>query len=556
MQQGSLRGPANRMETKTDRAPITGQAARLGRHGLCLALLALAACSGGPAGGPGESSSAPNSLTALAGDGEVTLSWHSVAGASSYTVYWAAAPGVTVASGHEVTGARSPTTHSGLTNGQTYSYLVTATVNGTESPGSSVAQSTPQVGASPYLPTWSNVAPAETLTFEHDGGLTDTQNGAALKAAITGLTPGQRLEIGTGTYSINSLTSINLIGTPSAPIWIAAKPAETPIITRPDAGQNALNVGSSGPARYLALQGLEITGGSAGVRLYDCQQVWIDRCHIHHTGDAGLTANTRDTANLHITRNEIDHTAGTGEGMYLGANNSVYVMRDSVIAQNHVHDCGGSQGDGIEIKQGSFGNWIVDNLVHDTNYPCILLYGTDGNAFNTVERNVCYNSNDNVIQVQGEALVRNNLIMNGGVGFGSHDHQGNVRDLTFVHNTVINSGRAVNLSDWSGRSGMTFANNAVYSQNSQSVRFANGSTGVEFVGNVVFGAVIGPASGFVLGAGLSDFANITWNATARDATPDASAALIAAGDIIWEVSNDLSGATRVLPLDSGCLDRP
>jgi len=523
---------------------------------LCLGLTVLGACSGGPGPGSESGSNAPAILTALAGDGEITLSWTSVPGASSYNVYWAAAPGVTVATGNRVTGALSPTTHSGLTNGQTYSYLVTATVAGSESAPSPVAQTTPQIGASPYLPPWSNTLPSETITFEYDGGLTDVQNGAALKSVIYGLTPGQRLEIGTGTYSINSLTSINLVGTASAPIWIAAKPAETPVITRPNAGQNVLNVGSSGPARYLALQGLEITGGSAGLRLYDCEQVWIDRCHIHHIGEAALTANTRDTANLYITRNEIHDTAGTGEGMYLGANNSVYVMRDSIIAQNHVYDCGGSQGDGIEIKQGSFGNWVVENLVHDCNYPCILLYGTDGNPFNTVERNTCYNSNDNVIQVQGEALVRNNLIVNGGVGFGSHDHQGNVRDLTFIHNTVINSGRAVNVSDWSGRTGMTFANNAIYSENSQSVRFINGTTGVDFVGNVVYGPVIGPSTGFVTGAGLADFANLAWDATALDATPEPGCALISAGDMVWEVSNDLSGAARVLPLDAGCLDRP
>ena len=514
-----------------------------------------AACSGvGGALDPGRP--VPQGLVALPGDGEVVLTWQAVSGAASYTLYWSTTPGVTPATGTAIPDATSPYRHTGLTNGQSYSYVVTATVEGIEGPGSGEALGTPSLGASAYFPAWGSTTPTRILPFDHDGGLTDIQNGAALKTAIQNLVPGDRLEIGNGTYSINSLTSFNLAGTAGAPIWIAARAGHGPVITRPNADQNVVNVGSSGPARYLVLEGLEITGGSAGLRLYDCEDVWVDRCEIHHTGDAALTANTRNTARLYITRNHIHDTSGTGEGMYLGANNSAYVMRDSVIAQNHVHDCGGSQGDGIEIKQGSFGNWVVENLVHDTHYPCILLYGTDGNTFNIVERNVCYDSDDNVMQVQGEALVRNNLLIDGGVGFGSHDHQGNVVNLTFVHNTVVNSGRAVNVSDWSGRAGMTFANNVVFSQNSQSVRFANGHAGVEFVGNVVFGQVIGPSTGFVIGAGLADFEDLSWDASTRDATPTAGCAIIGAGDQVWEVPQDLTGADRNLPLEAGCIDRP
>lgn len=500
------------------------------------------------------STSAPVSLTATGGDGEITLTWSSVPEADGYTLYWDTDGDVSPATGEPIRRVTSPYVHRGLSNGQSYSYIVTATADGVESPGSGETQSAPAAVASAYFPAWGNAVPDEVIVLEHDGTRTDNQNGAALKAAIEGLTAGQRLEIESGTYSINSLTSFNLQGTSEAPIWVAAREGHTPVITRPNAGQNAMNVGSSGPTRFLVLEGLEITGGSAGLRLYDCEDVWVDRCEIHHTAEAALTANTRDTARLHITRNHIHHTLGTGEGMYLGANHSAYVMRDSVIAQNHVHDCAGSQGDGIEIKQGSFGNWVVENLVHDTHYPCILVYGTDGNPFNTVERNVCYNSDTNAMQVQGEAIVRNNLLVNGGVGFSSHDHQGSVRDLTVVHNTVINRGRGVNLSDWGGRPGMVFANNVVYSENSQSVRFGSGSSGVEFVGNVVSGPVVGISTGFIEGSGLADFAGLAWDASALDPTPEAQSAIIGSGDASWEVTRDLDGNERNLPLEAGCVD--
>ena len=65
--------------------------------------------------------------------------------------------------------------------------------------------------------------------------------------------------------------------------------------------------------------------------------------------------------------------------MYLGANEGEFIMSESVIALNHIHDCRGSQGDGIEVKQGSWGNLIAENDVHDTQYPCITVYGTAGN---------------------------------------------------------------------------------------------------------------------------------------------------------------------------------
>ena len=410
----------------------------------------------------------------------------------------------------------------------------------------------PPTGA--YDPPWATVPPTETLSLDYDPLLDDQQNGATLKQAIESLTPGQRLEIGSGTYSIAARISIVLQGTAQAPIWIAAQSGATPVITRPDAAQNALNIGDGGQARYLALQGLEITGGDTAVKMYDCDNVWIDRCHVHDCGGVGIAANSADTQFLYLTRNEIHDTGGSAEGMYLGANNSASIMRHSIIALNHVYNCYGTQGDGIEVKQGSYDNWIVENHVHDCQYPCIIAYGTDGNPVNVIERNICYNSGDNVMQVQGQAIVRNNLIMAGAVGFHSHDHQGQTRDLTVVHNTIINSGRATNLSSWNNRAGMVFANNVVYSEAAESIRFPNGSTAVQVAGNVVLGPVSGISSGFVTGSGLADFVNVTWDATQRDATPAPGGAILGTGDPLWAVSDDLTGATRVLPLESGCYD--
>jgi hypothetical protein len=518
-------------------------------------LCALAGACG--SGGVGESSSAPGApqeIAATGGDGEVTLSWSAVAGALAYTIYWDTHPGVTPATGTPIAPAASPYVHQGVTNGQVYYYVVVAVGEGGVGPASAEVSAVPLRATSAFDPAWASAPASQTLQFEYEPGLGSAQNGEALRQAIVELTPGQRLEIGAGTYSIATRFDIVLSGTANAPIRIVAKAGTMPVITRPEASENTINIGSGGPARYVQIAGLEIRGGDTAIKIYDAEDVWIDRCHIHHCGGAGIAANSADTRRLTLTRNEINDTGGTAEGMYLGANNGQFVTTGSVIAQNHIHDTRGTQGDGIELKQGSWGNRIVENLIHGCQYPCITVYGTGGKAVNVIERNTCYDSDDNVVQVQGEAIVRNNLIMAGSIGFHSHDHQGSTRDLTVVHNTIVNTGRATDLVSWNNRAGMVFANNVVYSLEGQSISFPNGATGVTVLGNVVVGPVSGVTSGFTQGLGLTDFVEVTWGATARNARPSPAGAMVGAGNAAWAVAEDITGAPRTLPLDAGCYD--
>src|SRR5690349_16692059 len=61
------------------------------------------------------------------------VSWQDVAGATSYTVYWATTPGVLPESATKVPGVSSPFQHTNLTHGTTYYYVVTAIGPGGES---------------------------------------------------------------------------------------------------------------------------------------------------------------------------------------------------------------------------------------------------------------------------------------------------------------------------------------------------------------------------------------------------------------------------------------
>jgi len=516
-----------------------------------LAVISLSACAGGGGGGS-SGMMGPTSLTlsATAGDAQITFTFNTIAGATGYTLYYDTSPGVTPMTGTPLSLPSSPYPLTGLTNGTTYYAVATYTDTNGESAATSEVSATPQAPASsPYDPSWANVTPTNTVPF--------TGTASQLEAAMNALTPGDKMEIAAGTYNLTSKFNLDVQGTASAPIWIEPASGASVLINM-TATQNIMNVGEFTQTKYLCIRGIEFTGVSHGVRFYDCTQVWFDGNHVHNTGDACITTNTHDTSYMHITRNELHDTGGTGEGMYLGANNGGVIMSNSIIALNHVHDTNGSgsgaQGDGIELKQGSWGNLIAENLVHDNNYPCILVYGTAGQTQNIVERNVCYNSGDNVMQIQGECIVRNNLCINGaGSAFASQVHQGNPTNLQVVHNTFVNgSGRAAKLSSWSGAANMVFANNACYSTGNMAID-CNGISGVTFAGNVCFGSVTSGIT-FTTGNGLGDFTNVTTNGANRDAHPSGGSALLGAANATYATAKDLEGTTRTAPHDAGCYE--
>ena len=70
-------------------------------------------------------------------DEQLTVSWDNRDDASSYNLYWSTSSEVTKANGTKITGVTSPYTHSGLTNGTDYYYVV--------APDSTYATGTPKV---------------------------------------------------------------------------------------------------------------------------------------------------------------------------------------------------------------------------------------------------------------------------------------------------------------------------------------------------------------------------------------------------------------------------
>ena len=124
---------------------------------LILTSLLFIACGGG--GGESVSNTppaAPESILSTGGNTQVSLSWGEASGATTYNIYWSTAAGVRKQTGTKISDVTSMFYHSGLTNGTTYFYVVTAVNQYGESSESREVSATPST-VNPPLPP-SNVA--------------------------------------------------------------------------------------------------------------------------------------------------------------------------------------------------------------------------------------------------------------------------------------------------------------------------------------------------------------------------------------------------------------
>lgn len=380
------------------------------------------------------------------------------------------------------------------------------------------------------------------------------------RAAMQNLVAGDTLILHGGTYPLSSLFTLSLVGTAQQPITIRAASGEQPHITYVNAGQNIVNIVNSA---FLVLDGIEFSGGSRGLRLSASSDITIRNCHVHHTAANAISANDTGSvyARLSIVHNEIDHAGGTAEGLYLGCNNDACRIHDSLIANNYIHhlnDPGVTQGDGIEIKAGSYANIVRDNVIHDTAYPGITLYHTNGNgAPNLIERNVVWASGDNGIQVTANAIVRNNIVLSASAhGIGIHASQGGaVGNLVIVNNTVLKAGGdALHINDVSGS--VLVANNALYAQSGRAV-YADGATGqVTMLANIGSGSLSGVSGGFNAGGNIAaDFAAANYSGRPPMDLVPVSGLLVDGADMANLADDDFNGVWRLPRRDVGAYRR-
>ncbi len=370
--------------------------------------------------------------------------------------------------------------------------------------------------------------------------------GGDLRAAIAALRPGDTLELAGGTYPLSSGFRVTVNGTAQAPITIRAKPGQRPVIQQSNPGHNVIEVSGSS---HVVFSGIGFTGGSHGVRLMSSSHVTIEDCEIWETGDVALSANSGGTyEGLRILRNHIHHTNGTGEGMYLGCNANACRVANSLIEGNYVHHTNRpsvEQGDGIELKEGSYGNVIRDNVIHDTNYPGIISYSTVGNGPpNVIERNVVWNTNDSGIQSAADAIIRDNIVLGSAISLQPHQ-AGSPSNHRVVHNTVITRGSGIELRGVAGP--VVVANNAVYSETGTAIRLISGNLAqVTVAGNVGRGGLEGRSSGFVEGQGVArDLAAAHYvGVPPIDVFPAPGSSLVGGGIAAYRSERDFNGTLR------------
>lgn len=380
----------------------------------------------------------------------------------------------------------------------------------------------------------------------------DIAPGGDLRAAIAALRPGEELVLAGGSYNLNSSFRVTVVGTAAQPIVMRAKTGERAIVNMTTNQQNVIEISGS---RYFVVRGIEFTGGSHGIRLMDSDFVTIEDCEIRDTGDVALSANSGGTyEGLKILRNHIHHTNGTGEGMYLGCNDDGCRVANSLIANNYIHHTNGptvEQGDGIELKEGSYGNVIRDNVIHDTNYPGILTYSAVGNGpANVIEGNLIWNTNDNAIQAAADATIRNNILLDGPIALQSHQ-AGSPANIQIVNNTIITEGNGMEVRNVVGP--VLIANNAVYSQSGTAIQLVSGNLGqVTVAGNVGHGGLQGASSGFAAGRGIAaDFVNAHYGVPPIDVFPKTGSALIGAAAAQHAPATDFNGTSRAGTSDVG-----
>ena len=203
---------------------------------------------------------APTGLSAAGGTKQVTLSWSAVSSATSYNIYWSTTSGVTKANGSKITGATSPAVHTGLSDGTTYYYIVTA-VNSTGEGAASVqaAATTITPAPAPTIPaapagmtatggtqqvtlSWSAVAQATSynIYWSTTSGVTKA-NGTRI-AGVTSPYVQTGLSAGTTYYYI--VTAANSAGESAASSQVSATTA-APLPSVPSVPSGAMAAGGA-----------------------------------------------------------------------------------------------------------------------------------------------------------------------------------------------------------------------------------------------------------------------------------------------------------------------
>jgi fibronectin type 3 domain-containing protein len=183
---------------------------------------------------------APTGLTATAGNAQVTLNWTAPSGASSYNIYRSTTSGGEGSTPYKTGVTSTSFTDTGLTNGTTYYYQVSAVNVGGQSPLSSEVSATPQASVPPATPTGLTATAGNaqvTLNWTASSGATSydiyrstTSGGEGSTPYVTGVTATSFTDssLSNGTTYYYEVSAVNANGQSAVTSQVSATPQAPP----------------------------------------------------------------------------------------------------------------------------------------------------------------------------------------------------------------------------------------------------------------------------------------------------------------------------------------
>lgn len=386
-----------------------------------------------------------------------------------------------------------------------------------------------------------------------------------LRQAFADAGAGDEIVLADGTYAYSqNLKLQNKSGSSSSRLIIRPADGAHPVLNQTSNSNNVWEIENSS---YVTVRGIELMGGSLGLRLKNSNFITVEDCIVHDVPGTAITANYPGETyeGLRFSRNEVYNTHDTAEAFYLGCHTGNCVVHDSIIENNYIHDIVDAEpgyGSAIQIKNGSYNNIVRDNVIHDVAGPCLLLYGISSDPAcygetrdsscdkgrNVLERNFCWGSGDNGIQITADVTVRNNVVLrSGSVGIRAQQGPaGNPGRIDLVNNTVIGATTSVLRID-NPTAPVNVSNNALYGD-----QILSGSTSSASQISWSHNIGAGTNAGLVATTGViaDDFVSVTLT-SGLNVYPKAGSHLIGAGDAAAQPADDFNTSTRTGSADVG-----
>jgi parallel beta-helix repeat protein len=307
----------------------------------------------------------------------VALAWTASSGATSYTVKRAlisGGPHAAIQTGLTATSF----TDTGLTNGTTYYYVVTASGPAGESPASNEVAGTP----APPL----GAVSAECQRWQGSARvLVSPATSADLTAALAAATPGTMIELQAGvTYTASGSPQRFRIegksGTATDRIFLCG-PASAVLMSSLEAqpaddGGMSTNYGLwLNDSSYWVVDGFTVRTANKGVILDGSSNNTIRYLNVSDLGEEGIHLR-RGSSNNVVEYNTVENTGnrvpGFGEAIYVGtaAGNWLKVMGTLVPDRSDGNiirfNTTRSRSEGVDVKEGTTGGRIENNTIYGT----------------------------------------------------------------------------------------------------------------------------------------------------------------------------------------------